>query len=276
MKLLNYFQFQFFVTIEMSLLTNTLLLLLLLLKYLHSWVLYCKTGGNRWTHRLTVHLSPSDLCLIFLLFLFCMYSFVKQNRDAISRRSSINSIQSPWVITLCYNILLLVSSPSFLIFSPLLLSPSLGCSSPCFLSFPLLSPFLSLLFGNQLFFCPLFSSPFFSSPLLPLSPLLSVFPLFWTSIKLNVFIAGTVKCVYDSYLKNTTSHHKVPHRENTITCKWHNNNTLKWWDQPGCNCECKWLIHKHTLVIVYFVDGCSSSVLAPTVIHLPLRALWCE
>lgn len=47
------------------------------------------------------HISVS----FFLLFLFCMYSFVKQNRDALSRRSSINSIQSPWVITLCYNIL---------------------------------------------------------------------------------------------------------------------------------------------------------------------------
>lgn len=56
-----------------------------------------------------VHLSLLIYVSFFLLFLFCMYSFVKQNRDAISRRSSINSIQSPWVHSL------LQYSPPFLL-----------------------------------------------------------------------------------------------------------------------------------------------------------------
>ena len=137
---------------------------------------------------------PLQFCVsFFLLFLFCMYSFVKQNRDALSRRSSINSIQSPWVITLCYNILLLLlSSP--LLSSPLLSSPLLSsllvllCSCARLVSFLviiLLSILLSFLFTSPLFFSPFLScffSPFslvlFSSSLLvDLTCLLST-PLF--------------------------------------------------------------------------------------------------
>lgn len=70
------------------------------------------------------------------VFLFCMHSFVKQNRDALSRRSSISSIQSPWVISLLHY-------PS----SPLLTPPfALFCGSPRFLA------------HDSLPWCPIFSS----------------------------------------------------------------------------------------------------------------------
>ncbi len=78
------------------------------------------------------------LCLILLFcFLFRTCSFVKQNRDPISRRSSVCSVHSPWVLL---SLTILLSSP--LLSSPLLSSPLL--SSPL-LSSPLLFLFLHLL-----------------------------------------------------------------------------------------------------------------------------------
>lgn len=103
LKLLKCFTFSCFVIQKI----NTLLLLLCYWSSCTdlSFAVRCGgTGGQmRSLSACPFHISVS----FFLLFLFCMYSFVKQNQDALSRRSSINSIQSAWVITLCYNILLL-------------------------------------------------------------------------------------------------------------------------------------------------------------------------
>lgn len=60
----------------------------------------------------------------FVLFLFRMCSFVKQNRDAISRRSSVCSVHSLWVLLSISPLLLCSSCPPHL-YSPLLVWSSL-------------------------------------------------------------------------------------------------------------------------------------------------------
>lgn len=95
-------------------------------------VVDCKTRGARWTDWASTW-PPRIRVSLFFCFLFCMHSFVKQNRDAISRRSSINSIQSAWVITLRYNLLLLVSS--ILLSFPWMLSSPLFCLFPLHVSY---------------------------------------------------------------------------------------------------------------------------------------------
>lgn len=101
LKLLKCFTFSCFVTPK----TNTLLLLLCYWSSCSDLSFAVRCGGTGGQVR-SLSACPFHIRVSFFL-LFCMYSFVKQNRDALSRRSSINSIQSPWVITLCYNILLL-------------------------------------------------------------------------------------------------------------------------------------------------------------------------
>lgn len=126
-----------------------------------------RTAGQ--THWLSC--CPPHICVsFFLCFLSCMYSFVKQNRDALSRRSSINSIQSPWVITL---LLYLLSCP---VLSSTLLIPHLVYSPlliPHLISSPLLTWFLvSSLDSLTPLLIPCFPSWFLVSSLYSLSPVL--------------------------------------------------------------------------------------------------------
>lgn len=143
-------------------------------------VLYCKTGGDRWTVRLTVHLSPSDLCLIFSFVFVLHVQFCK----AKSRCTLSQVVHQQHSVTVSYHSLLQYSAP-YLLPSPPLLSPYVHSfiflSSYIFLSFP----FLSAFFLSSSFCLDLQKNQKNKNKI----------------VVCHVFIASKVKCIYASYFK---------------------------------------------------------------------------